>query len=230
MALSTTDLTESSGGGMAKTLSPGNHELKINSVRLDEFKFIEGAYHLLMEMETKPIDGFEGFMIDREDESKGRYAGQIGRIKASQYAFADGETKSGIKIQRDRSILMFLKNLSNALDINDWFAEQDNQHETIEDFVEAFNKTAPYQDKYLHVCLAGKEYENRSGYIAYDCWLAKAENKKYGYTSTPENLLKYDESKHLRKIENKPVSSFGNDDDDDDLSIPMKTSSDFNLD
>ena len=34
--------------------------------------------------------------------------------------------------------------------------------------------------------------------------------------------------KHLRKIENKPVESFGN--DDDDLSIPMKTSSDFNLD
>lgn len=229
MALSTTDLgTESSGGGMAKTISPGNHELKINSVRLDEFKFIDGAYHLLLEMETKPIDDFEGFLIDREDESKGRYAGQIGRVKASQYAFADGETKSGIKIQRDRSILMFLKNLSNALGITDWFAEQDNQHETIEDFVKAFNDTAPYQDKYLHVCLAGKEYENRSGYIAYDCWLAKAENKKYGYSPTADNVLKYDESKHLRKIENKPVSSFGN--DDDDLSIPLKTSSDFNLD
>ena len=40
-------------------------------------------------------------------------------------------------------------------------------------------------------------------------------------------MLPYDESKHLRKIENKPVESFGN---DDDLSIPMKTSSDFNLD
>jgi len=123
---------------------------------------------------------------------------------------------------------MFLKNLSTALGITDWFTEQDNQHETIEDFVRAFNETAPYQDKYLHVCLAGKEYENRSGYIAYDCWLAKAENKKYGYSPTADNVLTYNESKHLRKIENKPVSSFGN--DDDDLSIPMKTSSDFNLD
>ena len=178
-------------------------------------------------METKPIEGFEGFLKNRNDESKGRYEGQIGRIKASQYAFANGETKSGIKIDRDRSLLMFLKNLCNALDINDWFAKQDNQHETIEDFVKAFNDTAPYQDKYLHTCLAGKEYENKSGYIAYDCWFAKAQNKKYAFGSNSNSILTYDESKHLRKIENKPVESFG---DDDDLSIPMKTSSDFNLD
>ena len=146
MALSTTDL-QSSGGGMPKTIAPGNHELKINSIRLDEFRFIEGAYHFLLEMETKPIEGFEGFMKDRDDESKGRYEGQIGRVKASQYAFADGETKSGIKIQRDRSIMLFLKNLSTALDITDWFAEQDNKHETIEDFVKAFNEycTLPRQ-------------------------------------------------------------------------------------
>jgi len=228
MALSTTDLTtEGTGSGMPKTIAPGNHELKINSVRVEEFKFIEGAYNFILEMETKPIEGFEGFMRDRNDESKGRYDGQIGRIKASQYAFANGETKSGIKIDRDRSLLMFLKNLSTALGITDWFAEQDNKHETIEDFVKAFNDTAPYQDKYLHTCLAGKEYENKSGYIAYDCWFAKAQNKKYGYAPNAETMLTYDESKHLRKIENKPVASFGN---DDDLSIPMKTSTDFNLD
>tara|TARA_R100000654_G_scaffold328_2_gene1228 strand:+ start:19845 stop:20534 length:690 start_codon:yes stop_codon:yes gene_type:complete len=229
MALSTTDLTTEggTGKGIPKTIGPGNHELKINSVRLDSFRFIEGAYHLILDMETKPIDGFEGFLRDRDDESKGKYEGQIGRVKASQYAFADGETKSGIKIQRDRSILMFLKNLSNALEITDWFTEQDNKHETIEEFVKAFNDTAPYQDKYLHTCLAGKEYENKSGYIAYDCWFAKAKNKMYGYTPNPEAVQVYDESKHLRKIENKPVESFGN---DDDLSIPMKTSADFNLD
>ena len=213
MGLSTTDLTTEGSGGMPKTIAPGNHELKINSIRLDEFRFIEGAHHLLMEMETMPIEGFEGFMRDRDDDSKGRYKGQIGRVKASQYAFADGETKSGIKIQRDRSVLMFLKNLSNALGINDWFTEQDNKHETIHDFVKAFNETAPYQDK--------------SGYLAYDCWFAKAQNKKYGYSPTAATVLTYDESKHLKKIENKPVESFGN---DDDLSIPMKTSSDFNLD
>ena len=228
MGLSTTDLgTENTGGGMSKTITPGNYVLKINSIRLDSFKFIEGAYHLLLEMETKPIEGFEGFMKDRNDESKGRYEGQIGRVKASQYAFADGETKSGIKIQRDNSIMIFLKNLSNSLGINEWFVSQDEKHETIEDFVAYFNEHAPYQDKYLNTCLAGKEYENRSGYIAYDCWFAKAQNRKYGYSLKKDNVLQYDEAKHLKKIENKPVESFGN---DDDLTIPMKTSSDFDLD
>jgi len=230
MALSTKDLgaETSSGAGIPKTVAPGNHELKVNGIRLEEFKFIDGAYHLILDMETKPIDGFEGFLIDREDESKGRYAGQIGRVKASQYAFADGETKSGIKIERDNSIMIFLKNFSTALGISDWFLEQDNKHETIEDFVAYFNENAPYQDKYLHCCLAGKEYENRSGYIAYDCYFAKAQNRKYGYSPKADSVQTYNEAKHLRKLENKPVAAFGN--DDDDLSIPLKTSSDFNLD
>ena len=227
MGLSTTDLGTGKAG-LPKTISPGNHELKINNIKLEEFKFINGAYHIILDVETKPIEGFEGFFRDKDDESKGRYEGQIGRLKASQYAFADGETKAGIKIQRDRSVLMFLKNLSTALGITDWFAEQDDKHETIEDFVKAFNETAPYQDKYLHPCLAGNEYENKSGYIAYDCWFAKAQNRKYGYAPNAETVLPYDESKHLRKIENKPVESFGN--DNDDITIPMKTSSDFNLD
>ena len=57
MALSTTDLTtEGNGGGMPKTIAPGNHELKINSIRLEEFRFIEGAYHLILEMETTSVN------------------------------------------------------------------------------------------------------------------------------------------------------------------------------
>ena len=99
MALSTTDLG-TAGSGLPKTITPGNHVLKINSIELEEFKFIPGAYHLMLHVETAPIEGFEGFLIDKDDESKGHYAGQIGRVKASQYAFADGETKSGIKIQQ----------------------------------------------------------------------------------------------------------------------------------
>ena len=227
MALSTTDLG-TAGSGLPKTIAPGNHTLKINSIELEEFKFIDGAYHLMLHVETQPIEGFEGFMIDKDDESKGRYAGQIGKIKASQYAFADGETKSGIKIQRDRSIMMFLQGLSKGLGINDWFVSQDNLHDTIEDFVKAFNKTAPYKDKYLDFCIAGKEYENKNGYTSYDMWLPKAENRQYAYAEVgTDKVLTYDEKKHLKKLEVKEVSNFG---DDDDFTMPSKTSSDFSLD
>jgi hypothetical protein len=227
MALSTTDLG-TGGSGMAKTIAPGNHTLKINSIELEDFRFIEGAKHLILHVETEPIEGFEGFWIDKDDESQGRYDGQIGRIKASQYAFADGETKSGIKIQRDRSVMIFLQNLCNTLGINEWFRNQDGKHETIEDFVNAFSKTAEYKGKFLEFCVAGKEYESKSGYTNYDMWLPKAENKKYAMAEVEAGkVMTYDEAKHLRKIEVKDVKGFG---DDDSLFNPGKTSSDFSLD
>jgi len=230
MGLSTKDLVnENGGGGMAKTIAPGNHTLKINSVVLEDFQFIDGAKHLVLNVETEPIEGFEGFLIDKDDESKGKYKGQIGRVKASQYAFADGQTKSGIKIQRDRSLMMFLANLSKATGIMSWFEEQDNKFNTIEDFVRNFSDNAPLKDKYLDFCVAGKEYENKSGYTAYDMWLPKAENNKYAYGNEgSDRILKYDEAKYLKKLEVKPVDNFG--DDDDDFPTPGRTSSDFSLD
>jgi hypothetical protein len=230
MGLSTKDLVnENGGGGMAKTIAPGNHTLRINSVVLEDFQFIDGAKHLILNVETEPIDGFEGFLIDKDDESKGKYKGQIGRVKASQYAFADGQTKSGIKIQRDRSLMMFLANLSKATGIMSWFEEQDNKFNTIEDFVKNFSNNAPLKDKYLDFCIAGKEYENKSGYTAYDMWLPKAENNKYAYGNEgSDRILKYDEAKYLKKLEVKPIDNFG--DDDDDFPTPGRTSSDFSLD
>ena len=227
MALSTEDLG-TGGSGLPKTISPGNKVLKINNVELEEFKFIDNAYHLILHVETEPIEGFEGFALDKDNPDKGHFKGQIGRIKASQYAFADGETKSGIKIQRDRSILIFLQNLCKTLGINDWMQAQHNKHNTIEDFVEAFNATAPIKDKYLEFCIAGKEYVGKTGYTNYDMWLPKAENGKYAFGEVEEGkVIRYDESKHLKKLETKDVSKFG---DEDDFSKSSKPSTDFSLD
>ena len=228
MGLSTTDLGTGGGSGLPKTIQPGNHVLKINYIDLEDFKFIDGAKHLMLHVETEPIEGFEGFALDKDNPEKGHYAGQIGRIKASQYAFADGETKSGIKIQRDRSILIFLQNLCKTYEIYDWFVEQDGKHNTVDDFVEAFNKTAPIKDKFLEFCIAGKEYEGKTGYTNYDMWLPKADNKKYAYGELEAGkVMTYDETKHLKKLETKEVKSFG---EDDGFDTPSKSSSDFSLD
>ena len=226
MALSTEDLGNGNGSGLPKTISPGNNILKINSITLDEFKFIENAYHLMLHVEGKPIDGFEGFSIDRSNSDAGNYKGQIGRVKASQYAFADGETKSGIKIQRDKSVLIFLQNLCKTLGINDWMSKQHNQHETIEDFVKAFNDEKPFKDIYLEFCVTGKEYMGKTGYINYDMWLPKAQGGKYGTGAVDSGkVITYNEDLHLKKLENKPVESFG----DEDFSKP-DSKSDFSLD
>jgi len=226
MGLSTTDLG-TGGNGLPKTISPGNHVLKINMIDLEDFKFIDGAKHLILHVETEPIAGFEGFALDKDNPEKGHYDGQIGRVKASQYAFADGETKTGIKIQRDRSILIFLQSLCKTFGVNEWFTEQDGKHDTIEDFVDAFNASAPIKDKYLEFCVAGREYEGKTGYTNYDMWLPKSENRKYSFGEIEEGkVITFDESKHLKKLETKEVKSFG----DDEFTTPPKTSSDFSLD
>ena len=228
MGLSTTDLS-TGGSGLPKTLSPGNHIVKINSIQLDDYSFIPGAKHLMIHVEGEPIDGFEGFMIDKDDASKGHYAGQIGRVKASQYAFADGETKTGIKIQRDRSIMMFMQNLCKTIGINDWFVAQDNLHDTIDALITAFNNSAPFKDKFLSFCIAGKEYIGKTGYTNYDLFLPKSDKGRYAFGDMETGkVLVYDDKIHLIKPKATEVNNFGN--DDDDLSVPAKTSSDFSLD
>ena len=227
MALSTDDLGNS-GSGLPKTINPGNQLLKINNIDLEDFKFIDNAYHMILHVETEPIEGFQGFALDKDNPDKGHFKGQIGRVKASQYAFADGETKTGIKIQRDRAILMFLQNLCKTMGINEWMTAQHNKHNTIESFVEEFNKTASIKDKYLEFCIAGKEYVGRTGYTNYDLWLLKAQSGKYAFGEVDSGkVIKYDESKHLKKLEISNIESFG---DDDDSSNSSKPSTDFSLD
>jgi hypothetical protein len=124
--------------------------------------------------------------------------------------------------------MIFLQNLCNTLGINEWFRNQDGKHETIEDFVNAFSKEADYKGKFLEFCVAGKEYESKSGYTNYDMWLPKSENKKYAMAEVEAGkVMTYEEAKHLKKLEVKDVKGFG---DDDTLFNPGKTSSDFTLD
>ena len=141
--------------------------------------------------------------------------------------FADGKTKSGIAIYRDRSVLMFLSNLCKGLGKSEWFASQDNKHDTIEEFVDAFNEEAPYKDVFMDFCIAGKEYESKSGYTNYDLWLPKSTKGSYAFVEKDsDKLLEYNEANHLKKIEAVDVKSFG----DKGTDVSEKAASDFTLD
>jgi hypothetical protein len=210
------------GGGVSKTLTPGNCVCTINKVELEPFKFKENSYHLVLHMEG-PDQGkdFQGFFLDKTNESLGRHKGQVGRVNASEWAFADGKTKGGVEINRDEEIVRFLKSLCRDLGIKEWIDAQDDKHDTIESLVQAFNKERPFAGKAMEYCLAGKEYVSR-GYTNYELFLPKF--SKAGAPFGPRTI-KFNPDEHIRKKKVENVQEFGN----DETTLSGPAAQDFNL-
>lgn len=229
MNVDLTDLLESKSGGKGgKKITPGNHVLKITSLstKIDE-KYPEKKY-IFLNVETEPIEGFEGFYIDN-DESKGRHLGKIGKISANPFGYKDGNMPSGEAVSQERSMFMFVINLCKTLGITDWAKEQNKKHSTAESLMDAFNNTAPFKDKFLEFCVGGQEWINTEGYTNYNLQLPKANNGKYAMAGVEEGrCLKFDSSIHIYvpKVKTNEVKSFGT---DDDFEIP-KSSTAFSLD
>lgn len=222
--LNTKDIkSPSEGGGTPKTLQPGNATCTINSVRLEEFKFIPGAYHIILSLEGPDLGSeFEGFFIDKNNEKLGKHKGQVGDVKASEWAFADTTTKNGNVIERDMEILKFIKSICTALDINKWLVAQDDKHDNIESLVSAFNKDKPFKGIAIDYCLCGKEYMNKNGYISHQLFLPK-----FTKAGSPfgNNVVKFNPADHIRKKKaSESVSDFGGD------SSSSAINSDFQLD
>ena len=226
--LSTKDVK--TGGGLPKTIQPGEHVLKINNISLKRFPFMDkdDGYYLMLDVETKPVDGFEGFFIDKDDESLGRYEGQIGLIKTNRYYYKDGETKGGTVVKRDMEILKQIKHACIAADIMPWFEKADSKHDTIEEFVEAFNEEKPFKDIFFKFCVAGKEFERGNGYIGYDLFFPKLTRGKIAFTKlggAEEKVLEYNETEHLQKLAPKEVEDF-DDEPENDGEMPTGNAAD----
>lgn len=211
--LSTKNIKTDGEGGVSKTLEPGTNLCKINNVTLDEFKFKEGALNVMLHLEGEDLGkDFEGFFIDKNNEGLGRHKGKVGVVKATEWAFADGETKSGVAVSRDKEMMKYLKQLCTSLDCLSWFDAQDEKHATIQSIYTAFNKEKPFGQTFFRFCIAGKEYTNRGGYKAHELFLPK-----YSKTGTPiekddvqvSKLIKYDEAEHIRKKKEEKVEGFG---------------------
>jgi hypothetical protein len=233
--LSTKNIAVTTGGGTPKLLQPGNQVIKINSVTLDKFTFREGGLHVLLNVEGPDLGSdFEGFNIDKLDPAKSKYKGQIGRIKANSFGFADAtvKDKSGKEIvfSRDTEMLKFLVNLCNDLGISDWLDKQHEKHDTVVELYEQFNVDKPFANKWIRACIGGKEYTNGQGYTNYDLFIPKSTSKAVAMEldSVPEvqsRLIKYSENTHIvRKSKPTPVAKFG------DTAKPVaKKNTDFDL-
>jgi len=188
------DINVGNDGALPKLLQPGNNTCKINSIFIEPNKFKEGAFYIILNLESKPIEGFEGFFIDREDESQGRYQGQTGRVKSYLYGYEDGVTKGGTVVKRDDGMLKFIKKLCITLGLQQWLDDQENKHETVESLFTAFETERPYADIYTDYCIAGKEYM-KNNYKNYELFLPNG--SKDGNPFGKIKPLIFDESKHI---------------------------------
>ena len=201
--ISTKDIEiKGSGDLISKIIEPGNLECTIRNIELAVPPYDSSAYNIVLECEGPDMgEGFEGFFIDPENESKGRYAGQLGIIKANRWYYKDGETKRGRSINRDIEILRHLKVLCTEIGTEglDWFDSINDKYETIEEIIEAFNKTTLFQNLWFKYCVAGKEYAKPDNYIGYDLFLP---NAKRGFVAfektgnTQSKLMSFNRIEH----------------------------------
>jgi len=203
----------SAGSGKIKpVIDAGNQELKINSITLNAPPYDQKAYDLVLNVESRPIDGeFEGFLIDVNNLNGPRYKGQVGRVKFSRYAFNDATLPSGREVKRDDGILKALITLSEAQGKR---SQIDNiQASTIEDFVSKANVIL-CDSLFYNFCVAGREWENKEGYTNLDMYLPKFTSKSIPFESLDlENskLTVFNKDEHIiaiKKTTNNSINSF----------------------
>ena len=149
------------GAGKVRPLiGPGNNVVKINSITFDQTPFDTDAYNVMLHVETKPVGGdFEGFFKDKDNESAGRYEGQIGRVRMTPYPYKTTTLASGREIDRDQEVLKSMIFLSEVMNKR---VELDTiEANTIEDFISSASKLL--SGTYFNVCLGSREWENKEG-------------------------------------------------------------------
>lgn len=205
--LNTKDM--SAGSGRTKpVLDPGNHVVKINSITLDQTPYDSESYNIHLHVETAPVGGdFEGFFKDYNDQSKGRYDGQIGRVRISPFPFKDTTLPSGREISRDQEILKHMITLAETLDMRD--ALDSINAETIEDFMRECDDLMG-GSKLINMCIGGREWENKEGYINNDLYLPRISKDGIAMEALDKEnsrLLQFDRAVHVKALVKKETSN-----------------------
>jgi len=194
--LSTKNIAETVN--VAKTLTPGAQSVRLNSISfMPGFNAGSLRVHLNVEGPDMGPD-FEGFFIDPNNQNLGRYKGQVGRIRLSPFDYESGVTPTGVKIDRDQSILRDLVKLASALNKREQL--DTIEADTIEDFIGKASVLLSGRE-YFNVVAGGKQYE-KGGYTQFDLFIPRSKDGKLGFESAsvaPEEskLMEFDPSKHI---------------------------------
>jgi len=217
------------GSGVPKVLQPGNHTVTVNTVKLEVPPYNKDAINVVLGVEGPDMgETFEGFWVNKDDESLGRHKGQVASVKLSQYAFSDGTTKSGVAVKRDVELLRALQTLCKAFGCNDWLLAQNNNHDTMESLFTQFGIDKPFAGKQIYCCVAGSEYTNKQGYTNFDLYFPRTARGSYAYEAVgakSSQVVTFDEQQHIRRKKIDAVQSFG----DSNVTTSSSVGSDFEL-
>ena len=180
---------------------PGTHVVKINSITFDQTPYDADSYNIHLHVETEPVGGdFEGFFRDYNDQSQGRYEGQIGRVRISPFPFKDTTLPSGREISRDQEILKHMITLAETLDMRDGL--DSIEAETIESFMTECNNLMG-NSKLMNMCIGGREWENKEGYVNNDLFLPRISKDGIAMEAVDKEnsrLLKFDRAVHVKAL------------------------------
>lgn len=228
--ISTDALAQDRGPSVPKNLTVGTQVCKINSIKLEASPFDKDAFFIYMNMESEPMgDDFEGFSMDKDNPNSAKFLGQVGRVKSNEYPYKDGQTKTGIKVSRDLEILKAVQAISRATGSLNWMEANNNKHETIEEYVTAFNNDAPFKDVFVKVTLGGREYF-KDNYSKFDLFLVKPGKGQVNMEPVTvaeeiSKLVKFSEDLHIKRKKTESIESFGN----NNVTTSSSVSSDFEL-
>lgn len=215
--LSTKDVQPS---GTKKTLSPGNHVVKIYDLELTP-GYNAGSLNIILRVEGPNLGPeFDGFLKDPNNPGGAKFAGQVGKVRYQQYAFEDKTFDDGRKQVRDNMMLKALDLLSTACGV-----QEQVKAISANDWTDMINQVKRFiVGKEISVCLGTRIYTNKSGYKENDLFFPKAKNGKYAFTAVGDpNIMVFNEEDPTHVIQEKKAKTV------DSFEPTVKADDDFNL-
>jgi hypothetical protein len=221
---SSKDADKKMGGNTTpKVIQPGNVVARVLDIKLEVPPYDSSALALVLHLETSPVgEGFEGLPIDKDNPGLGSYMGQVARVQSQQYSYSDYTNKEGVTTSKDDMIFRWIWNFAKEIGVTDILKEKNIEGATVQEYLENAKGYLVSNERWLHFCIAGAEYENKSGYLQYRLFLPKPEGAKKAFQffvegQEPAKLIKFDESLHIKK--KKVVESFAGRDSGSDLDL-----------
>lgn len=202
-------------GGIAKVINPGTIKVHLLDLILEQPSFGNGAYQVHLQLESSPImdEGFVGLAVDKNDPSKGNYAGQAARVKSQPYLFTDFEY-NGVTTPKEQQVFRYLIKLADNIGKRELLDKVNAS--SIEEYVEKAKVVLCDRNNWFYATIGGEEYDNVASdgkvYTSYRLVIPKTKGRETAFTLNTEdpNFVVFNPELHIRKKKvAEAVTSFG---------------------